>query len=66
MGFKKWTASPEQLRPDPKFGSKLAAKFVNCMMWEGKKSVAQRIFYNALDRIGEATLLATAVDHESP
>src|SRR5215510_3955087 len=53
MGFKKWTASSEQLRPDPKYGSKLAAKFVNCMMWQGKKSVAQRIFYDALDRVAE-------------
>jgi small subunit ribosomal protein S7 len=62
MGFKKWTASPDQLRPDPKYGSKLAAKFVNCMMWEGKKSVAQRIFYNALDRIGEKVKDASPIE----
>ena len=53
MGYKKWTASAEQLRPEPKYGSLLAAKFINCMMWEGKKAVSQRILYNALDRISE-------------
>ena len=53
MGFKKWTKSEEQLRPDPKYGNRLAAKFINCMMWEGKKTVAQRIFYDALTKVGE-------------
>lgn len=48
---KKFTASSTQLKPDPKFGSKLVSKFVNCMMWDGKKSTSQRIFYNALDII---------------
>jgi small subunit ribosomal protein S7 len=38
---------------DPKYGSKLAAKFINCIMWDGKKSVAMSIFYNALDMIGQ-------------
>jgi small subunit ribosomal protein S7 len=51
MGYKRWTASAEQLRPDPKYGNKLAAKFINCMMWQGKKAVSQRIFYSALDMI---------------
>jgi small subunit ribosomal protein S7 len=49
---KRFTASAKQLTPDPKYGSKLVAKFVNCMMWEGKKSVAQHVMYNAMDRIG--------------
>ncbi len=47
------TASRKQLKPDPKFGSLLAAKFINCLMWEGKKSVAQNVFYDALDLIKE-------------
>lgn len=47
------TASRKQLKPDPKFGSLLAAKFINCLMWEGKKSVAQNVFYDALDIIKE-------------
>jgi small subunit ribosomal protein S7 len=45
---KRFTASAEQLEPDPKFSSKLVAKFVNCMMWGGKKSTAQRVFYDAM------------------
>ena len=47
------TASRKQLKPDPKFGSLLAAKFINCLMWAGKKSVAQNVFYDALDIIKE-------------
>ena len=47
------TASRKQLKPDPKFGSLLASKFINCLMWEGKKSVAQNVFYGALDIIKE-------------
>lgn len=53
MGFKKWTASPEQLRPDATHNSILVSKFINCMMWDGKKAVAQRIFYGALEIISE-------------
>ena len=45
---RKFTASKEQLRPDPRFGSKLASKFINCLMYDGKKSVAQRVFYDAM------------------
>ena len=39
----------ENIAPDPRFKSKLAAKFVNCIMKKGKKSIAQRIFYKAMD-----------------
>ncbi len=35
--------------PDPKFGSKLVTKFINCMTFEGKKGVAETIFYKAMD-----------------
>jgi small subunit ribosomal protein S7 len=48
---RKFTASKTKLRPDPKFGSKLAGKFINCVMYSGKKSVAQRLFYDAMDLI---------------
>ena len=48
---RKFTASKEQLRPDPRFGSKLASKFINCLMYDGKKSVAQKVFYDAMDKI---------------
>ncbi len=53
MAYKKWTASAEQLKPDPRHGSKLASKFINCLMLDGKKSVAQSIFYDALDIIAK-------------
>ncbi|MHC5001493.1 MAG: 30S ribosomal protein S7 [Planctomycetota bacterium] len=45
------TKSESQLRPDPRHGSRLLAKFVNCVMLDGKKSVAQRLVYDALDLI---------------
>ncbi|MBN1476196.1 30S ribosomal protein S7 [Candidatus Sumerlaeota bacterium] len=44
-------AIQRQILPDPVHGDALAAKFINCMMWDGKKSLAQHIFYRALDRI---------------
>jgi len=47
------TASRKQLAPDPRYGSILASKFINCLMYDGKKSVAQTVFYDALDRIKE-------------
>lgn len=47
------TASRTQLKPDPKFDSILASKFINCLMLDGKKSVAQRVFYDALKLVGE-------------
>ena len=50
---KKFTSSSQQLRPDPKFGSKLVSKFINALMMGGKKSTAQAVFYDALDIIGK-------------
>jgi len=50
---KKFTASREQLKPDPKYNSKLASKFINCLMWDGKKRVAQNIFYDSMDIIAK-------------
>jgi len=47
------TASEETLKPDPRFGSVLASKFINSMMWDGKKSVAQSVFYRALEIISK-------------
>src|SRR5215212_11340581 len=45
------TASATTLQPDPVYGSRLASKFINCLMWQGKKATAERIFYHALDQI---------------
>ena len=47
------TASKKQLVGDPRHESILASKFINCLMWDGKKSTAQRVFYDALDIIGK-------------
>jgi small subunit ribosomal protein S7 len=49
----RYTASKTQLQPDPRYDSILASKFVNCLMNDGKKSVAQGVFYLALDLIKE-------------
>ena len=45
---KKFTVSSENLKPDPMFKSRLVSKFINCMMYDGKKSRAQAAFYDAL------------------
>ena len=49
--MRKFTASQAKLRPDPRFQSKLVGKFVNCLMYDGKKSVARSVFYRAMDLI---------------
>ena len=43
----------EKIKPDPRFNSVLVSKFINCLMWDGKKSVAERIFYDSLEIIGK-------------
>jgi len=57
-----FTASRKQLTGDPKYGSLLASKFVNCLMWDGKKSTAEAIFYDALDLIHEKVTDAEPID----
>jgi small subunit ribosomal protein S7 len=61
--------------PDPKYGNDMLAKFVNMVMRSGKKSVAERIVYGALDRISERSgqddqraleLLGQALDNINP
>lgn len=44
-----------EILPDPKFGSKLVTKFVNCMMLDGKKGVSETIFYKAMDILNQKT-----------
>jgi small subunit ribosomal protein S7 len=44
-----------EILPDPVYNSTLAEKFVNTMMWDGKKAVSQQIFYGAMDKIKERT-----------
>ena len=47
------SAPTRTILPDPRFNSLLLAKFVNMVMERGKKSVAEKIVYGALDHIGE-------------
>ncbi len=47
----KFTASKKQLKPDHRANSILASKFINCLMHDGKKSVAMSVFYDAMDII---------------
>jgi len=69
----RFTASSTQLKPDPRYNSILASKFINCLMHDGKKSIAQRLFYDALDIISEKVkdqepidVFTQAVDHVKP
>ncbi len=50
---KKFTASAQQLKPDPKYDNKIVSKFINSLMWDGKKSTAQRVFYDAMGIIAK-------------
>jgi small subunit ribosomal protein S7 len=49
--MRKQQAKKLPLAPDPKFGDILVTRFINCLMWGGKKSTAQIIFYDALDKV---------------
>jgi small subunit ribosomal protein S7 len=51
---KQFTVSSEQLKPDAVYGSKLVSKFINNLMRDGKKSVAQRVFYDAMQQVSKA------------
>src|SRR3954466_175527 len=51
MAYKKFTASEDMLKPDARFNSKLVSKFINSMMWDGKKTVAQKVFYQAMEQV---------------
>ncbi len=51
--MRKAQAKKLPLAPDPKFNDKLVTRFVNNLMWEGKKSGAYDIFYNALEKVAK-------------
>ena len=48
-------APERKVTPDPKYGSILVSKFINNLMWDGKRSLSEKIFYNALKLIEEKT-----------
>jgi small subunit ribosomal protein S7 len=73
MAFKKFTASETMLKPDARYNSKLVSKFINCLMWDGKKSIAQKIFYDAMDQVVKKNkdvqpleLFETAINNVKP
>ena len=47
--MRKRAAKKRPLLPDPRFNDQLVTRFVNMMMWDGKKSVAFKVFYDAID-----------------
>ena len=54
MPRKGWIPRRE-VKPDSVYSSDLVQKFINSMMWDGKRSTAQRIFYGAMDMIAQKT-----------
>jgi small subunit ribosomal protein S7 len=46
-------AAKREILPDPKYGNRTLAKFINILMTSGKKSVAEKIVYGALDQVGK-------------
>ena len=53
MGTKTFTVSSTQIKPDAVYNSLLVSKFINCLMYDGKKATAKRVFYTAMDLIGK-------------
>jgi len=53
--MRKSQAKKLPLAPDPRFNDKQVTRFINNIMWEGKKSVAYDIFYNALEKVSKQT-----------
>ena len=51
--MRKRQAKKRPLLPDPKFNDQLVTRFVNMLMWDGKKSIAFNIFYDAMDIVDE-------------
>jgi len=56
----RWTSSETQLRPDPRYGDKTLSKFINCVMFDGKKAPAVRVIYDAMDIIEDRLKKETA------
>lgn len=53
--MRKYKPKKRQLLPDPKFNDTLVTRFVNNLMWDGKKSIAYKVFYSALDTVERKT-----------
>jgi small subunit ribosomal protein S7 len=65
-------AAKRDILPDPIYSSILVTKFINGVMWEGKKAVAENIFYGAMEKIAEKTneepmkIFKRAIDNVKP
>ena len=65
-------AEKRKILPDPKFNDLLVARFINSLLKQGKKSIAEGIFYGALDTVGERTkeepikVFKKAIENVSP
>ncbi len=73
MAKVKRTGSQIQLKPDARYGSKLVGKFINCLMLKGKKSIAQRTFYEAIAIVAKQVkdaeplkIFETAIENVKP
>lgn len=53
--MRKQQAKKLPLAPDPRYNDKLVTRFVNNVMWQGKKSIAYTIFYDAIDKVSKST-----------
>ena len=60
--MRKTRAKKRPLLPDPRFNDPLVTRFVNNMMYDGKKSTAFKIFYDAIDLVSERTGEANGLD----
>ncbi|MBB4000796.1 MULTISPECIES: 30S ribosomal protein S7 [Aureimonas] len=66
------SAEKREINPDPKFGDLIVTKFMNAVMYDGKKSTAERIVYGAFDVMTEKTrqdaigIFHTALDNVAP
>ena len=70
---RKYQSTERFLKPDPRFNSLLIAKFINCLMQDGKKSTAQKVFYDAMEivakKVGDKApeeVFAMAVNNVKP
>src|SRR3954454_5816669 len=53
--MRKTQAKKLPLAPDPRFSNKMVTRFINNLMWQGKKSTAINIFFNAIDKVSKIT-----------
>lgn len=66
------TASRTHIKADPRHNSMLASKFINCLMLDGKKTTAQKVFYDALEEISKRSdaepieVFETAIENVKP